>query len=309
MYEFHLLELLKYLHIRKLMKILRRFTILLLLLGLLLSACDQEQSPSPTFTSTVNPPTPTILPAPTLTPTALATSTLTMNCSDEATVDSGVYRAENNTWGKGTLTGWSQCIGLKIYTDGTLMARWTWNWPNSGDNVKAYPEIIYGQKPGSMTTTADLPKKISSLSEVSISYDITSTHTGSGNIAFDIWLTDTQNPSTWGVPPITQEIMIWLDSFGGMRPGGTWIEQASIDGTSYNIYVGENFGQGWRYIAFARAKSQLGVGMLNLVSFLSYIQAKSLATGDEYIASIELGNEVVSGVGETNLKKYVIYVR
>ena len=77
----------------------------------------------------------------------------------------------------------------------------------------------------------------------------------------------------------------------------------------YNIYVGENFGQGWRYIAFVRAKSQLGAGTLNLVSFLSYIQAKSLATGDEYLASIEFGNEVVSGAGETIVHMYGISVR
>jgi hypothetical protein len=128
-------------------------------------------------------------------------------------------------------------------------------------------------------------------------------------MAFDIWLTDTQNPSTWGVPPITQEIMIWLDYYGWMRPGGTWLEQTSIDGVPYNVYVGENFGDGWRYIAFVRAKLQLGAGSLNLVSFLTYIQGKGLATGEEYLASIELGNEVVSGAGETILHQYAVSVR
>jgi hypothetical protein len=280
---------------------------LLLFSGLLLSACGQRQSLSPTFTPMATfAPTPTILPVSTLTPTG---SPISVNCNDQANVESGVYRAENNTWGKGTLSGWSQCIGLGMGTDGTLMGRWTWNWPNSGDNVKAYPEIIFGQKPGSVTTSAGLPGKISSLGEVTIAYAVSSTHTGSGNMAFDIWLTNTQNPSTWGAPPITQEIMIWLDYYGGMRPGGTWLEQVSIEGISYNIYVGENFGQGWRYIAFVRAKSQLGAGTINLVSFLSYIQAKSLATGDEYLASIEFGNEVVSGAGETIVYKYVVSVR
>jgi len=289
----------------------KRQSIILLLFisGWLLSACGQRQSPSPVFTPTAtSAPTPTSLPTATPAPNNPAPA-ITMNCDDQALINSGVFRAENNTWGKGTLTGWSQCIGLDVGADGTLMGRWTWNWPGSGDNVKAYPEIIFGQKPGSVSTTADLPRKISSLNEVIIDYDVASTHTGSGNIAFDIWLTDIQNPSTWGVPPITQEIMIWLDYFGGMRPGGTRIEQATIDGIPYNIYVGENFGQGWRYIAFVRAKTQLGSGTLNLVSFLAYIQAKGLATGDEYVASIEFGTEVVSGVGETILKKYRISVR
>ena len=103
--------------------------------------------------------------------------------------------------------------------------------------------------------------------------------------------------------------MIWLDAYGGMQPGGTWIERVSIDGSLYNVYVGENFGQGWRYIAFARETSQLGAGTLNLVSILSYIRGNSLATGNEYLASIEFGNEVISGSGETIVNKYVVSVQ
>ena len=279
---------------------------LLLFSGLLLSACGRKQTPSPTVAPTATfTPAPTIPPTPTLAPTEPA---IPLNCADWARVGSGVYRAENNTWGKGTLTGWSQCIGLEMSADGTLAARWTWDWLNSGDGVKAYPEIVFGQKPGSITTSADLPKRIKDLGEVTIAYDVSSTHTGSGNLAFDAWLTNTQNPSTWGAPPITHEIMIWLENFG-MQPGGTYIEKKSIDGVSYSIYVGENFGQGWRYMAFAREKSPLGAGTINLVSFLAYLQEKGYVTGDEYLASIEFGNEIVSGTGETILHKYMITVR
>jgi hypothetical protein len=34
-----------------------------------------------------------------------------------------------------------------------------------------------------------------------------------------------------------------------------------------------------------------------------------LATGDEYLASIEFGNEVVSGQGETILNQYAVSVQ
>jgi hypothetical protein len=179
---------------------------------------------------------------------------------------------------------------------------------NAGSGVKAYPEVVYGQKPGSASTAADLPQKIRDLTEVTVSYEVTSTHTGSGNIAFDIWLTDTPNPDTWGVPPISHEIMIWLDSYGVMSPGGIWLEEANIDGISYYVTVGENFGGGWRYIAFNRVPPQLGTGSLNITHFLSYLLEKNLITGEEYMASIEFGNEVVSGVGETVLNNYVVSV-
>lgn len=306
-------------------KVVFRMTLsFILLFTMLLSACNQGQPLPSAFNSTATSGVMDVIPVDT-TETAPATASVTvtatlpasvpaaarsipMNCQDAALIDSGAYRAENNTWGKGLLTGWSQCIGIEAASDGVLAGRWTWDWLQSGGNVKAYPEIIFGQKPGASSTTADLPNQINRLDEVLISYDITSTHTGSGNLAFDVWLTDTQDPSTWGVPPISHEIMIWLESYGGMRPGGTWIEQASIDDILYNVYVGENFGDGWAYIAFARVTSQVGAGNLNLVSFLDYMRAKSIVTGDEYVASVELGNEVVSGSGETVVYEYSVAV-
>jgi hypothetical protein len=274
---------------------------LFLLSTVLLSACGPGQLFGPTFT-----PIPT--PAPTPIPTATVPAAIAMNCDDQVGVTDGVYRAENNTWGKGTLSGWSQCIGLRMGSDGALAGRWTWDWLSSGNNVKAYPEIIFGQKPGSSTTSPDLPERISHVAELTITYDFTSTHTGSGNIAFDIWLTNSQDPSKWGVPPITHEIMIWLGSYGGMRPGGKWVEQVKMDGTLYNVYTGENWGDGWRYIAFAPDANLPGTGTVNLVSFLSYMQGKSLVVGDEYVASIEFGNEVVGGAGETTLNRYTVTV-
>ena len=193
--------------------------------------------------------------------------------------------------------------------DGTLVGRWTWDWLNSGTNVKAYPEIIFGQKPGSTSTSEALPIKINDVGVAVISYEVSSTYAGSGNVAFDCWLTDTPDPATWGVPPITHEIMIWLDSLGGMHPGGAYLERASLGSVTYAVYVGDNYGQGWRYIAFASAESRLGVGTLDLGSILAYIKEKNLVTGDEYLASIEFGNEIAGGAGETVVKRYTVTIR
>jgi hypothetical protein len=285
--------------------------VLLLLSSFLLSACGAGQVLGPTLTptSTMTPtPTLTLAPAPTMTASS-AISVIPMNCDDQGGAVKGVYRAENNTWGKGDLSGWSQCIGLGNNPGGTLVARWTWDWLDSGTNVKAYPEVIFGQKPGSSTSSPDMPEKINNVDELMITYDITSSHTGSGNTAFDIWLTNTQNPLKWGAPPITHEIMIWLDRYGGLAPGGSWVERVDIDGMTYSVYKGENYGDGWTYIAFVAKTFQPGAGTLNLRSFLSYLRDKGFVTGDEYIASIELGNEVVSGTGETMLNQYSVSIR
>lgn len=289
--------------------------VLFLLPVIFLSACGSIPAIDPTIFSSQGPtPKPTEPALPTQTPAATSasispTSPVDMNCDDWALINAGEYQAQNNTWGKGSLSGWSQCIGLGENSDGTLTARWTWDWLNSGNNVKAYPEIVFGQKPGSATTSASLPEQIKYIETATISFEVTSRYSGSGNLAFDIWLTETSNPSTWGAPPITHEIMIWLDRYGSMSPGGAWKERVNIDGTEFSVYVGEGYGDGWRYIAFVRTKPQLEAGILELVDFLRYIHDKGLVTGDEYLASIEFGNEVASGTGETIVSRYTVSVQ
>jgi hypothetical protein len=278
---------------------------ILLLSGLFLHACGSVQMLSPT-------PSPSHTSAPTAanTPEPTATEiTITMKCDDQALIDSGDYRAENNTWGKGNLSGWSQCIGIGTGTDGALAGRWTWDWLNSGTNVKAYPEIIFGQKPGNVTTSKVMPIKISDIGAATVSYEFSSVYGGSGNVAFDLWLTDTPNPSTFGVPPITHEIMIWLDRQGGMAPGGTFRERMNLGGATYAVFVADKWGQGWKLINFVSSESRLGVGTLDLGNFLSYLREKNLLTGDEYLASIEFGNEVASGAGETIVKRYTVSIQ
>jgi hypothetical protein len=94
-----------------------------------------------------------------------------------------------------------------------------------------------------------------------------------------------------------------------MQPAGAWVEQVRIDNAQYDVLVADNFGMGWRFIVFVRTPYQQGSGTLNLVSFLSYIQEEGLATGNEYLASISFGNEVVSGAGETNINNYAVTVQ
>jgi hypothetical protein len=281
---------------------------LLFLSSSLLAACGPGQllgptlTPVPTDTPTATfTPVPTSTPLPTETPTPSPASAIPLTCDDGISINAAEYQVQNNTWGKGKLTGWSQCIGIETLENGGVMARWTWDWLNSGGNVKAYPEIMFGQKPGGPSTSPALPIKVNQVESATMTYDITSTHTGGGNIAFEAWLTDTDNPDTWGVPPITHEVMIWLDSYGGLGPGGQFVERTTIGGVQYNFFVGYHWGDGWTYIAFDPVEPQMGAKTLEIADFLEYLKTKEIITGEEYLASFELGNEVTRGSGETLL--------
>ena len=135
---------------------------------------------------------------------------------------------------------------------------------------------------------------------------MSSSHTGSGNTAFDIWLTNTADPTAFAAPPITHEVMIWLETYGGMRPDGTLVEQVVLDDALYSVYVADKVAHGGRYIAFVRTPSQLGAGTLDLAVFLAHVRSLGLATGEEYVAAIEFGNEVITGTGETRLDAYAV---
>ena len=76
----------------------------------------------------------------------------------------------------------------------------------------------------------------------------------------------------------------------------------------YSVFVAENVGQGWKYTALLSATPRLGAATLDLARFFSYVRSKGLATGDEYVASTEFGNEVITGAGETQLNAYSVSV-
>lgn len=233
---------------------------------------------------------------------------LSMHCANWAKVSLGPYRVQNNTWGKGKLTGWKQCVGLGIGQDQSAVARFTWDWPQAGRGIKAYPAIIYGRKPGALSTASTLPHRINALKALRVDYSVSVSHQGAANIAFDIWLTQTNSPSAFSAPPITHEIMIWLDSFGGVIPEGAYLETTEIDGTLYDVHMASKHGGGWQYIAFNPQVPQLGQRSTNIHSFLTYVQNKGHLTGQEYVASVELGSEIESGRGELKIEHFEVRV-
>jgi hypothetical protein len=237
-----------------------------------------------------------------------AVEALDLICADSAKLVRGAFTAENNTWGKEALAGWSQCVGIGAGEAGGVLARWTWDWLDSGDKVKGYPAIVFGQKPGHPTTTSLLPRRLSAIGSASVSWNVDYARTGRGNLAFDIWLTSTANPATFAAPPIAHEIMIWLDAYGGMTPGGHLLESVTLDGLAYDLYVDENSRRGWRYVVFRSVAPQTGTGRIDLLAFTNFLVMRKLIAGDEFVASIELGNEVVSGTGDTRVSAYSVSI-
>ena len=226
----------------------------------------------------------------------------TTRCEDNAKIIVDSFILENNVWGRGDLTDYSQCITL-IQTGGDLTFKWNWQWPAGQFNVKAYPEIIYGWKPWmSGSTTSNLPVRMSEGKIITVSFDISKAElSGSGNLAFDLWVTNSAEVNSGA---ITREIMIWV-STAQMQPGGVKLDTVTIDGINFDFYKGD---WDWTYLAFQQ-KSGEPVEIIHLNNFLTYLLDHQYLGADEFLATIEFGNEVISGTGETIIKNYQITIQ
>ena len=219
-------------------------------------------------------------------------------CDPWAQEPYGDYLIENNVWGQGTINEFSQCI----FTTNDSSFGWTWDWPDVGYNVKAYPEIIFGKKPWSAnSTTNELPLKIGNVETFEVNFDLNIEASGNYNLAFEFWVIE---DSISNQDQITNEVMIWTTN-SLLQPAGEQIAVFFSDGYYYDLFRAEF--NDWIYYAFVSQTDQQE-GTLNVHNFINYMVATGYLNPNEYMASFELGNEIVSGSGQTNIQQYSISV-
>lgn len=236
-------------------------------------------------------------------------------CGDWAKLRNAGFVYENNVWNQGTIKreNRAQCL-LKRVVDGKVQYGWRWQWPRGSGEVKAYPEVIYGHKPWfTSSTTGNLPRLISNIDELSVAYDVEMQARGRYNLAFDIWVTnsDTPTPAT-----LTHEIMIWVgERTRAWEPSpGHLAKRVTIGGATYDLYIRphaewlkEHGALDVAYIAFNAHTARLS-GSIDVREFLDYLTDNGHLPADGYVASVELGNEIMNGTGELWLKSYEISV-
>jgi len=235
-------------------------------------------------------------------------------CLDGDQMRHGPYVFENNQWGKAKANGpYSQCL-LSRTVDGAPQYGWSWEWPGFNASVFAYPEIIYGWKPwsGGESTDPKLPMKITDIQTMKMRFDIDLQASGGYNLAPEIWLTSTGEASVRAAPArITTEIMFWMNR-ENIQPAGIFMEKLAVDGVDYQLWKLDSTGdkgngEGWAYYAFMSAKPQ-NKATLDIRQFIQYLLSKNYIAAENYVASIEFGNEIAGGKGTAWLKEYSLVV-
>lgn len=232
------------------------------------------------------------------------------SCAEFATIHSGEFIIENNTWNASNLPNgsFSQCI-YKYDENNVLLMGWEWQYPNDAFGVNAYPQIIYGWKPWlSNSTTQNLPVKIQDINSIKANYDVNvERNIGDYNLAFDNWI----NSSSAVTPQNIQfEFMIWEES-NGLVPFGDFQEVVSTSNGDYRFYMGEPdwepAGSNWTYLAFSRVQGRQS-GTVDIDELLAYLISQGIVSDQSYLGSIEFGNEIGNSTGRTIIENFEINI-
>jgi len=261
---------------------------------------------------------PAIAPA----PAPVTPSLIVVNDWPNVILQFGDYWCNEDIWGatgltRGTYTDingttYEQKIGVsqQLGPNGEVSARMEWKFPTGTTEVKSYPSIIAGAKPGWYQATSPnpggydiilpngsvsqsypsgkTPNSIFPLSlpltslKCSVSYAHNQTPTGRGHLAYDIWLqNDPAQTHGFTAPPITTEIMIPLDYWGSPGYGSypsrnpSWyIKDATIDGRLYHCYWAPHFNEAWEFVVYEPDVPGIQPGTIDLAAFINHAKAQ-----------------------------------
>ena len=217
------------------------------------------------------------------------------------------YRIFNNGWNAKSSGGsFRQKIYVKDIDDKPVFG-WIWKWFDNKGAVVSYPEIQIGDSPwsGTVADGAGFPFRIGTKKLV-VDYDVTMNASGQYNLAFEFW--------TISSPPanknkIVHEVMIWVDQ-SRLSPAGSLVATAPIAGHSFRIFHGGVHGDAsgqnsntWTIISLVAEKPILH-GPLDVGAIIDYLVKARLLDKNIYVACLELGNEVSSGSGTTEIRNY-----
>ncbi len=223
------------------------------------------------------------------------------------TVVADRYRIYNNPWNANASGG---SYRQKVYVkelDGKPIFGWAWRWWDSKGAVVSYPEIQVGDSPwtGLVSENSGFPFRIGT-KKMTVEYDIEMKASGQYNVAFEFW--------TISSPPahknkIVHEVMIWVDQ-RRLGPAGSLVASAPIGGHNWRVFRGGTHGDAsgnnsntWTIISLVAEKPILH-GPLDINAIIDYLVQARLLDKNLYVACLELGNEISSGSGKTEVRNY-----
>src|SRR6266702_408666 len=217
---------------------------------------------------------------------ALPAQAATTNCQGQGSISilSGQYTIQSNEWNSSL----PQCV---TYTSDTAWSVSTANFNlQPGGAPATYPSIYKGCHWGACTTGSGLPIQVSKLGTAVSSWSTTQPASGAFDVAYDIWINST--PTTNGQPDGT-EVMIWLNSRGGVGPFGTNTGTSNAAGHNWNVWTGRQ--TSWNIISYVLQGGGTSVTNLDIKAMLNDAVARGSINPNHFLIDVEAGTEIWNG--------------
>jgi hypothetical protein len=208
----------------------------------------------------------------------------------------------NNVWGAPP----GEKFTSAVYFKHDRSFGWYWDRenpkPQPGETLPKplYPGLRIGGCPWESTSACYFPVKVGDVKtlELNVSYNYPSNPRGSYNLAYDIFLSDTDKAQS--NPKPKAEVMIWLHHTFP-QPQSVYKGDFTDGFNTYKLYAWV-MPDGRLYYSFIKEGNPLNEAAYT-------INAKSLLTALEldpnwYIHGIELGNEILSGSGKIEITQF-----
>lgn len=216
----------------------------------------------------------------------------------------------NNTYGVGNMKMGVDYTSEARFDNRDMTAGTTFSWAmpyttKSNTPILAYPEVIFGVPPlganakNPTDTAAVFPVRVGDLVSLVADQDVSfSGNVGGFNVAYDIWFTSVPNGDR---STVTNEVMVWVHK-GDVSTWGTAVGTYEANGITATIYHRDTY----TAVVFDQ---DLPSAKLDLTAIFHTLTNLGIMSDNEYLASVELGAEVVSGVGSLTINNLDLDVR
>jgi hypothetical protein len=207
-----------------------------------------------------------------------------------ANVDSGSYTVQTDEWDSKA----AQCVSTTGGADFTVSKSALAN--SAGGDPGSYPSIYAGCNWGDCTQDglATHPQEVSALGPGDVTTSLATTDPAGGayDVSYDIWFN--QTPTTSGAPN-GLEVMIWLNSHGGVEPAGSVVQSnVNLGGNTYDIWYSSNAGNG-PCVTYQMTSTRSSVSNLDIAPLLANAEKNGVLESSWYLIAVEAGFEIWQG--------------
>lgn len=220
-------------------------------------------------------------------------------CARDAVAPAGGrdYLAQNNVWGAET----PQCVTVG---DQSLRVESAEHDVPPQGAPAATPSLVRGCHWRECTDVGDLPVRVSEMSRVTSDWVTSQVDAGVFNAAYVVWFHS--GPVAEGTPD-GAELVIWLRSRGGVRPGGVLLaREVAISDARWNVWLARD--QGRVRVTYERVGEVTSVRDLDISAFTQDSVGRGQVSPDWYLIAVEAGFNLWRGGAGNAIEEFSVAV-